>query len=242
MRRGGHPYQEALVQINALTAAPSLRNFAKLPEVAPASAGPVDGYAGTIPALGSQAGEVPEGSGIRAAHLGQKVALAALAGLSLFGALAAPAMAGEGTPPQISSTMDEDIAQARRYGLSEQTIEKIQGRPEVVASLKSIPPDISSMYRGLSANQRRVAFEEITGSSRVGPFKISHRKAFVEAKVMGMDPLPQMQDGIDKRVDKGDLTTEEGAQLKSALGRLIRLERDQREAIATVIELEGPGR
>ena len=235
------------MQIHGLTAAPPLRPVPGRPSVGPVAStpGPQDGYSGTIPgAAESRIAEAPAADRETMARLGQRVLLGALAGLSLFGALglASPALANEGAAPAASISRSDDLAEARRYGLSDQTAQRLQTRPELVEALRGLPPDVPPLYRSLSPSQRKVVFQEIMGKTRIGPFTVNHRKAFVEGQVMGMDPLPRMLESIDKHVEKGDLTDKEAQGLKDALTRLIRLGPLQREAIATVIEFEGAGK
>lgn len=203
-----------------------------------------DGFAGSVPA--------PEAGPLRAAEavspsvrLGPLRSLVVAAGFGILGAiaLATPVQAEEPSrPASAASVTSAELAEARRYGLSARTAQQLAAHPETADILRDLPSDIASSYQRMTPAQKRVNYQEMTGTTRVGLMKINNRKAFVEGTVLGVDALPRMHDAIDARVEKGDLTPKEGAELKANLTRLSRLTPRQRQAIADVVVWEGPGR
>lgn len=203
-----------------------------------------DGFAGSVPEpLAGPLALAPEPPS--AVRLGALRSLVMVAGFGILGALAlsGPVYAEESArPASTASVTSAELAEAKRYGLSDRTARQLAAHPETADLLRDLPSDIASSYRRMTPAQKRVNYEELTGTTRVGLMKINNRKAFVEGTVLGVDALPRMHDAIDARVEKGDLTPKEGAELKANLTRLSRLTPRQRQAIADVVVWEGPGR
>lgn len=203
-----------------------------------------DGFAGSVP-MPEFAPPVLAGAPAAAPRFDPRRTLVVMAGFGLLGvlALAGPVYAEESSRPAATAAVTSaELAEARRYGLSEKTAQQLAAHPEVADILRDLPTDIASAYRRMTPAQKRVNYQELTGTTRVGLISVNNRKAFIEGKVLGVDALPRAHDNIDKRVDAGDLTPKEGEELKANLTRLSRLTPRQRQAIADVVIWEGPGR
>lgn len=154
--------------------------------------------------------------------------------LALLALLLLPAAGAEPAPltPELE-------AEARSYGLASETAQALLAEPGVVETLRTVPEEVGRDYATFSLGQRRVAYLELCGVTRVGFVQVDHRKAFIEGRVMGEDIFPHVKRRFDRHVRDGGLTREEGERLKALMDLLAVLTPGQREAIARVIELEG---
>lgn len=124
--------------------------------------------------------------------------------------------------------------EADRFGISPELTQKLLERPALVDTLRTLPDSITSQYKDLNPQQRKVMGKLLSGSS----WGVNHRGAFISGRAMGMDAFPKMKGRLDDEVKKKNLTAAEADMMKRALDQMKPLTPTQREGIADFILLE----
>jgi hypothetical protein len=135
-------------------------------------------------------------------------------------------------------TMMAVSQEARQYGISEATAQKIKDNPTIEATLKSLPKQVIERFKDYSSNQKKVMYKDITGKTSLGVMKVNNREAFVKGKVMGVDVFSQMGPKLDAHAAKGEITGKEATEMKAGIKDLKALSSVQRDSIATLITWE----
>jgi hypothetical protein len=119
------------------------------------------------------------------------------------------------------------------FGLSPKTLSSLtrSGKLEV---LRKLPPEVSERLEKLPPKARETMFKQLSGST----WGNSHRDAFVNGKVMGMDTFAYMDDQMKAKVSEGKMSQREAEVLRADLQQLKKLSPKQRDAIAEMILLQ----
>ena len=119
------------------------------------------------------------------------------------------------------------------FGLSPRTLALLRksGKLEV---LRHLPPEVSGRYEQLSSKVKQTMFQQLSGST----WGNSHREAFVNGTVMGMDTFAYMTDQLQAQVKEGKISGREANEMKGDLQKLKRLSPRQRDAVAEMILLQ----
>ncbi|MBT9587083.1 peptidoglycan-binding protein [bacterium] len=139
----------------------------------------------------------------------------------------------EARPEAKPEAKPETQSKPPEFGLSPKTLASLRksGKLEL---LRQLPPEVAGRYEKMSPKARETMFTQLSGST----WGNSHRDAFVNGKVMGMDTFSYMDDQVKAKVGRGQMSVKEADGLRADLQQLKKLSPKQRDAIAEMILLQ----
>ncbi|MCE1248956.1 MAG: hypothetical protein LWY06_20150 [Firmicutes bacterium] len=171
----------------------------------------------------------------------RKILTGVLCGVTLFASMAIVSLpssynaAEAAERPAVTVVVNQE---ARQYGISEATAQKVKDHPTMEATLKSLPKQVIERFKEYSSSQKKVMYKDISGKTSLGVIKVNNREAFVKGSVMGVDVFSQMGPKIEAHAEKGEITKAEAKEMKAGISDLKALSSTQRDAIATLIMWE----
>ncbi len=143
---------------------------------------------------------------------------------------------------QSSSPTEAGIYSPRMF-VSTSPPSKVQqalGRPEVQAQLGQFSSDLQARVRTLSDAQLGVLKGGMRGETKVGPFSVNNREAFIKGSVMGKSIWGNVHGNIKDACHKHNMITpgEEQA-LHKLIDGVSGLSREQRQKLATLLDRVG---
>lgn len=140
---------------------------------------------------------------------------------------------GATLPPQPSPP-----ALAAELGLSQRVWGEVMGNGKVIQTLSSLPPDARKLYREMPLQEKERLATLLRGKTTILFFSIGNREAFVKGEAFGRDTFAMMESSVDEELAKGKISPELAGQRKAGIEVLRSLNEEQREAIATLLEME----
>lgn len=114
-------------------------------------------------------------------------------------------------------------------------------QPAGKSAFDNLNPSVKPLVLSLDVNQIRELKSGTEGESRVGPFKVGHRQAFIDGTVAGKSVWGMIQDKISGAAEKGKMTAEEAVELNQLIDASKPLKPEERKnmlAFLDTIELE----
>ncbi|MCE1248955.1 MAG: hypothetical protein LWY06_20145 [Firmicutes bacterium] len=186
----------------------------------------------------------PESGGILTAinnSAAKKILMGALCGITFMAALGVVSLpnhyntANAADRPAAVLVVNQE---AKQYGISEATAQKIRDNPTLESTLRSLPKQVVERFKEYNTNQRHVMYKGLSGETSTFFFTINNREAFVKGSVMGADVFNEMGSKLDEYAGNGNISRAEADHLKAGINDLRPLTPEQRDAIATMIMWE----
>ena len=116
-------------------------------------------------------------------------------------------------------------------------VQQALSRPEVQAQLGQFSSDLQNRVRTLSDAQLGVLKGGMQGETKVGPFSVNNREAFIKGSVMGKSIWGNVHGNIKDACHKHKMITpgEEQA-LHKLIDGVSGLSREQRQKLATLLD------
>lgn len=124
------------------------------------------------------------------------------------------------------------------FGVPDDVWQKVANDERIRSALLSMPKEAVALYKQTTPEEKKELAKHISEKTRVLFFTIDNRQAFITGQVMGRDTFQYLVGAIDKQINEGKITMDEGMRRKSALNILRNLSPDQREGFIRLIEGE----
>lgn len=136
-----------------------------------------------------------------------------------------------GEKNQKVKTKDEIIAEAKKMGVSKDTIRYFSSSPENLDKLVKLFNESGDLFNQLNERQRDSLYSGLNGKTSVLLFSVDNSEAFINGEVMGVSTFPKMMEMMEKKVKEGKMTAEEIPLMKEKIEQASKMNKYQREIL-----------
>lgn len=148
------------------------------------------------------------------------------------------------TSPQTTITApsqtvpSQSLGSGNPYGVSESVWGNACRSSQIKEALLNMPEKAVNLFKQMTPQEKQEMVKRLSGTTHIFFSTIDNRQAFISGQAMGQDTFSYLKHQIDKEMENGKISMDEGVKQEAAFHILKSLTPLQREGFADLVEAD----